>query len=88
MTQQNAAGSLSVFFLAEGEQKADSVMARLVSFIQDAKQTLDFALYDMRFGDELKAQLAAALAERAKAGVQIRICYDGDKPFVPKPRTP
>src|SRR3954447_1075921 len=81
--EQNAADSLSVFFLTQGEQTADSVMARLAEFIRGAKQTLDFALYDCRFGTTLKAQFAAALSERAKAGVQIRICYDGDKPFVP-----
>jgi phosphatidylserine/phosphatidylglycerophosphate/cardiolipin synthase-like enzyme len=27
--------------------------------------------------------LLAALKERAQAGVQIRVCYDGDKPYVP-----
>src|SRR2546430_4499532 len=56
---------LSVFFLAEGEQSADDVMARLTTFIHAAKQTLAFAIYDMRFSDPLRAQLAAALRERA-----------------------
>ena len=32
--------NLSVFFLAEGEQSADDVMARLTTFIRAAKQTL------------------------------------------------
>jgi phosphatidylserine/phosphatidylglycerophosphate/cardiolipin synthase-like enzyme len=77
------ANDLSVFFLAEGEQTADSVMARLTAFIGEAKQSLDIAVYDMRFGDALRAQLAAALAECAKAGVQIRFCFDGDKPVEP-----
>jgi hypothetical protein len=53
--------NVSVFFLAEGEQSADDVMARLTAFIRAAKQTLDFAIYDMRFSDPLRAQLAAAL---------------------------
>ncbi len=77
------ADSLSVLFLAQGEQTADAVMARLTNFILSATESLDFALYDMRLSDRLKAQLLAALQERAKTGVQIRICYDGDKPFVP-----
>ena len=47
--------NVSVFFLAEGEQPADEVMARLTTFIRAAKQTLDFAIYDMRFSDPLKA---------------------------------
>src|SRR6266403_5148266 len=75
--------NLSVFFLAEGEQSADAVMARLTTFIRAAKQTLDLAVYDMRFSDPLRAQLVSALRERAEAGVQIRFCYDGDKPSQP-----
>ena len=74
---------LSVFFLAQGEQSADAVMARLTTFIRAAKQTLDLAVYDMRFSDPLRTQLASALRERADAGVQIRFCYDGDKPPQP-----
>jgi phosphatidylserine/phosphatidylglycerophosphate/cardiolipin synthase-like enzyme len=75
--------NLSVFFLAQGEQPADAVMARLTTFIRAAKQTLDLAVYDMRFSDPLRAQLVSALRERAEAGVQIRFCYDGDKPSQP-----
>jgi len=75
--------NLSVFFLAEGEQTADSVMARLTAFIRAAKQSLDIAVYDMRFSEVLRVQLVAALRERANAGVQIRICFDGDKPVEP-----
>src|SRR6266576_3938664 len=74
---------LSVFFLAEGEQSANDVMARLTTFIRAAKQTLAFAIYDMRFSDPLRAQLAAALRERAETDVEIRFCYDADKPLQP-----
>ena len=58
-------------------------MARLTAYIRVAKRSLDFALYDMRLSDPLKAALSAALHERAAAGVQIRFCFDGDKP--PRP---
>src|ERR1700731_3143450 len=75
--------TISVFFLAQGEQPADAVMTRLTTFIRAAKQTLDFAVYDMRFGEALKAALSSALRERAAAGVQIWFCYDGDKPAQP-----
>ena len=75
--------NLSVFFLAQGEQTADSVMARLSAFIRAAKHSLDIAVYDMRFSEPLRAQLVAALRERANAGVQIRFCFDGDKPAEP-----
>jgi phosphatidylserine/phosphatidylglycerophosphate/cardiolipin synthase-like enzyme len=75
--------NVSVFFLAEGEQSGDHVMARLTTFIRAAKQTLDFAIYDMRFSDPLKSSLSSALRERAEAGVEIRFCYDADKPSPP-----
>jgi phosphatidylserine/phosphatidylglycerophosphate/cardiolipin synthase-like enzyme len=75
--------NLSVFFLAQGEQTADAVMARLTTFIGAAKTTLDVAVYDMRFSDPLRAQLVAALRDRAEAGVEIRFCYDADKPAQP-----
>ena len=75
--------NLSVFFLAEGEQSAADVMARLTTFIRAARQSLDFAMYDMRFSDPLKASLSSALRERAEAGVEIRFCYDADKPSPP-----
>src|SRR5438270_6648936 len=75
--------TLSVFFLAQGEQSADSVMARLVAFLRGATRSIDFALYDMRLSDPLKNALGSALRDRADAGVQIRICFDGDKPAQP-----
>ncbi|HXA08495.1 MAG TPA: phosphatidylserine/phosphatidylglycerophosphate/cardiolipin synthase family protein [Chthoniobacterales bacterium] len=74
---------LSVFFLAEGEQSGASVMGRLTHFLGQAQRSLDLAVYDMRLDDELRLQLLQALEERAAAGVQIRICYDGDKPETP-----
>src|SRR5437764_13568154 len=75
--------NLSVFFLTEREQSADEVMARLTAFILGATPSLDFAIYDMRFSDPLRAKLAAALREKAQAGVAIHFCYDADKPPQP-----
>jgi phosphatidylserine/phosphatidylglycerophosphate/cardiolipin synthase-like enzyme len=37
----------------------------------------------MRFNEALRAQLVAALRDRADAGVRIRFCFDGDKPAEP-----
>ena len=62
-------------------------MTRLTTFIRAARQSLDFAVYDMRFSDPLKASLSSALRERAEAGTQIRFCYDGDKPLRPNVAT-
>ena len=77
--------NLAVFFLAQDEQPAAGVMKRLTNFIGRARETLDFALYDLRLTGPLKSSLIAALRERAAAGVRIRFCYDGDKPREPKP---
>ena len=74
---------LAFFFLTEGEQTAEAVMARLATFLGGAKRSLNFAFYDMRLSDSLKNQFSAALKERAAAGVEIRICFDGDKPLKP-----
>ena len=79
----NAVNQLSVILLSEGEQQADAVMTRLTNFLKPARQSLDFALYDMRLSDRLKNQLVGTLQERAAQGVQIRLCYDGDKPLRP-----
>ena len=75
--------SLSVFFLAQGEQSPEAVMERLTTFLRGATHTLEFAVYDMRLGDPLKASFSSALRERANAGVQVRICFHGDKSVSP-----
>src|SRR5207248_4479033 len=79
--------TLSVFFLAQGEQSAASVMDRLAAFVRGATRSLDLAVYDMRLSDPLKAAFNVALRQRAAAGVQIRFCYDGDKPLRPNVAT-
>src|SRR6202030_3484736 len=76
---------LSVFFLSQGDQTAESVMGRLTDFISAAQQSIAFAIYDMRLSDSLKQMLAGALQDRARRGVRIRICFDGDKPLNPNP---
>src|SRR4051812_21796708 len=75
--------TIAVSFFAQGEQTAESGLSRLIGFIASARRTLDFAVYDMLLNDDLKARIAAALGERAAAGVQIRFAYDGDKPLHP-----
>ena len=74
---------LGVYFLAQGEQAGQDVAARFAAFIGGARRSLDLAVYDMRLSEPLKAVVAGALAERAAAGVAIRIAYDADKPEQP-----
>jgi phosphatidylserine/phosphatidylglycerophosphate/cardiolipin synthase-like enzyme len=83
--EKQAADQINVFFLSQGDQTAESVMGRLTDFISAAKESLDFAIYDMRLSDSLKQMFAGALQDRAKNGIRIRICFDGDKPISPNP---
>jgi phosphatidylserine/phosphatidylglycerophosphate/cardiolipin synthase-like enzyme len=83
--EKKVGDQLNVFFLSQGDQSAESVMSRLTDFIGATQESLDFAIYDMRLSDSLKQMLIAALQERAKHGVRIRLCFDGDKPINPNP---
>ena len=69
-----------------GSRRGEKVAAQLVAFIRRGATSLDLALYDFRLSDPLKAVVAAAIRERAAAGVAIRIAYDADKPEPPKLR--
>jgi phosphatidylserine/phosphatidylglycerophosphate/cardiolipin synthase-like enzyme len=75
--------SLSVRFLSQGAQTAESIAELLVGFINGAAQSLDFATYDFRLSEPLAAMVHDALAQRQAAGVTIRIAYDSDKTQVP-----
>lgn len=75
--------TLSVSFLAQGQQAETTVANQLAQFISQAQLTLDFALYDFRLTDPARGIILAALADRAKSGVAIRIVYDADKPAQP-----
>ncbi len=79
----NTPDTLSVNFLAEGEQTALQIAGRLAAFIRGTERSLDFAIYDFRLSPETRAIIADALRERATAGVAIRIAYDADKPSSP-----
>ena len=75
---------IAVTFLSQGAQTAQSVAHLLADFIGAAQQSLDFAIYDFRLSDPLRAIVAGALAERAQAGVRVRIAYDAGKLPVPR----
>lgn len=74
---------LAVTFLSQGEQRAEDVARKLAGYIAGAERSLDLALYDVRFTPPQSEIFATALAERAAAGVVIRIAYDADKPEEP-----
>jgi phosphatidylserine/phosphatidylglycerophosphate/cardiolipin synthase-like enzyme len=82
-TERDGAGgdTLDVRFLEEGSQRATEVAEWIASFIGEARETLDIAIYDCHLSREPAAILREALAERRDHGVRIRVVYDdGAKP--------
>lgn len=77
--------TLAVRFLAEHEQTAKAIAESFAEFVHGAQKSLDLAVYDMRLSPEVARIVVMALAERAQAGVRIRIAYDADKPEMPDP---
>ncbi|MBA3822763.1 MAG: phosphatidylserine/phosphatidylglycerophosphate/cardiolipin synthase family protein [Ktedonobacterales bacterium] len=75
--------TITTYFLAEGRQTGAEVAAQLAAFIRAATTSLDIAIYDFRLAPPTATVIAAALHERAAAGVAIRIAYDADKPPQP-----
>jgi len=52
------------------------VAIRTADFINQAKSTIDIAIYDFRLRDEAATIVAEGLRSQARKGVQIRIAYD------------
>lgn len=65
-------------FTATPERAAqiDGVAKLIADFIASARKTLDIAIYDFRLDDDAAAIIRAALHERARNNVAIRIVYD------------
>jgi phosphatidylserine/phosphatidylglycerophosphate/cardiolipin synthase-like enzyme len=56
--------------------QANAVATRIAGFIEQAQSTLDVAIYDFRLHGDPASIISAALRNRAKAGVVIRIAFD------------
>lgn len=86
-TTSAADGNIEIMFLQqmgrdpfiptpERTAQIREVARTIASFINDARSTLDIAIYDCRLHDEAAAIITEALRERAKNKVVIRIIYD------------
>ena len=64
---------------------------RIASFLGEARESLDMALYDIRLPGEPGDLVANALREAKERGVRVRIAYNAEHPerlfFPPPPRT-
>jgi len=78
---------------SDGEQTAEAVAERIVSWLGAARETLDLALYDVRLPGEVGDRVADAIRAAAGRGVRVRIAFNqderpsdaGDRPFFPAP---
>jgi phosphatidylserine/phosphatidylglycerophosphate/cardiolipin synthase-like enzyme len=81
---------IEAYPLHPGDQTAVELAQRVATFLGEARQSLDLALYDVRLPGEPGDIVAAALRDAAARGVTVRIAYNADhdeRVFPPPPRT-
>ena len=74
--------------LRDGGQDAESIAAKIASFLSPATRSLELALYDVHLESEHAAPIHAALAEVLARGVRVRLVYNvefGKAIAVPRP---
>ena len=71
--------------LVQGGQEAADVAGDLVAWLDDARESLDLALYDLRLPGPVGDQVGDALRAARDRGVQVRIAFNQDEPE-PEPR--
>jgi phosphatidylserine/phosphatidylglycerophosphate/cardiolipin synthase-like enzyme len=79
---------LRLIELTDGGQQPEDIAREIVAFIEPARATLEFALYDVRLPGQIGDDLAAAIRAAAERGVKVRFIYNEDfgKPIpVPPP---
>ena len=84
------AALIEVHTLEPGGQTALDMARRVAAFLDEARRSLDLALYDVRLPDEPGDIVANALRDAAARGVAVRIAYNADhdeRVFPPPPRT-
>jgi phosphatidylserine/phosphatidylglycerophosphate/cardiolipin synthase-like enzyme len=86
-TTSLAEGDIEMMFLQQRAQdpftttpertaQVDEVASRIAGFIDEARATLDIAIYDFHLHDDAARIIANALRTQARTGVIIRIAYD------------
>jgi phosphatidylserine/phosphatidylglycerophosphate/cardiolipin synthase-like enzyme len=77
--------------LTDGGQPATRVAGAIAAFLNDARESLDLALYDVRLESDSGALVLAALLAAHQRGVHVRLAYNdahpGPIPVPPPPET-
>jgi phosphatidylserine/phosphatidylglycerophosphate/cardiolipin synthase-like enzyme len=80
---------VDVTTLTDGGQSASDVAREASAFLSGATQTLDLALYDVRFETDAGALVLATLLAARQRGVAVRLLYNVDHPGpIPVPPPP
>lgn len=66
--------------LTDGGQRAADVAREVAAFLAAAKQSLDLALYDVRFETDAGALVLASMLAARQRGVRIRLVHNVDHP--------
>jgi phosphatidylserine/phosphatidylglycerophosphate/cardiolipin synthase-like enzyme len=75
--------------LTDGGQPATRVAAEIAAFLNEARTTLELALYDVRLETEAGALVLASLLAAHQRGVRVRLLYNVDHPGpIPVPPPP
>ena len=82
---------LELTTLTDGGQSAFSVAGAIAGFLNDARESLDLALYDVRLESDAGALVLASLLAAHQRGVRVRLAYNlahpGPIPVPPPPET-
>jgi phosphatidylserine/phosphatidylglycerophosphate/cardiolipin synthase-like enzyme len=82
---------ISVHTLKDGGQTPIAVAQEVEAFIDDARKTLDIAIYDVKLGRETAPVVSDAIRRAVSRGVAVRLAYNVDHPsriaVPPPPRT-
>jgi phosphatidylserine/phosphatidylglycerophosphate/cardiolipin synthase-like enzyme len=80
---------IELLTLTDGGQAAAEVAGEIATFLNDARESLDLALYDVRLESDSGALVLAALLAAQQRGVRVRLLFDVDHPGpVPVPPPP
>jgi phosphatidylserine/phosphatidylglycerophosphate/cardiolipin synthase-like enzyme len=79
---------LSLDFLSDGGQSADTVADHVAGFVREARRSLDVAIYDFHAREGASSRIADALEEAAGRGVAVRVAFNVERirhPAAPRP---
>ena len=82
---------IETVLLTDGGQSDEQLADRLARWLEEARESLDIAVYDVRLPGAAGDRVAEAIRAAAARGVRVRIAFnldepeDDDRPFEPPP---